>query len=90
MSKKMFKNITLKQKICMYFEEKGFKQSESRTSKYSVYFGNGKFYFIGKNGAVRVNSKNSVTNSLSITSQFKPILVKWSESKNSKEFHQIN
>ena len=85
MAKKMFKNTTLKQKFSIYFKENGFREVDSRTGKYKVFYGNGLFYFIGKSGAVRVNHKNAATGSRSHTESFRKMITEWAVTKDQKE-----
>lgn len=87
MAKKLFKNLTLKQKFVMYFKSRGFKEVESRTGKYQVFLcqsqnqGKGLFYFLGRSGAVRVNSRNAVKGARSHTDGFKDLLNHWSKTQ---------
>jgi len=85
MAKKMFKNTTLKQKFVLYFNEKGFEEVETRSSKYKVFKGPKLFYFIGRGGGVRVNFKNTVTNSRSQTDTFKKLILDWANIRNPEE-----
>ena len=95
--RKLFKNTTLKQKFVLYFKEKGYKEVESRTGKYKVFecpehlllANQRKFLFVGRSGAVRVNYKNSVTNSRSNTDGFKKTLKTWSETKDPKQWVEV-
>ena len=85
MAKKMFKNTTLKQKFVLYFNEKGFEEVETRSSKYKVFKGPKLFYFIGRSGGLRTNSKNTVTGSYSHTDSFKKVINEWSDKRDQTE-----
>lgn len=77
---KSFKNLTLREKFSVYFAEIGFKPVASR-SKYVVYSNGTQYIFLGSNGAVRVNSKNSATGSHSFTDHFKRVMEQWAVNK---------
>lgn len=77
---KLFKNLTIKEKMVMFFLDKGWKPVPSR-SKYDVYTNGTQYFFLGTNGAVRVNSKNSATGSISFTPRFRAYMEVWAKSK---------
>jgi len=79
MGLKMFKNTTKRQKIIMYFNEKGFEIVDSTTTKYVVFKDTyNRYYLVGKSGAVRMNSRNTVAGSRSNTKGYDKIISHWS------------
>lgn len=89
MGRKLFKNTTQSQKTIMFFKEKGAEEVVSRTGKYTVLFSGTRYYFIGKSGAVRVNSRNSAAGSVSWTDKFKPMIKEWASNQNQKEWVSV-
>ena len=90
MSRKLFKNTTLKQKYIIYFNElKEFEEVETRSSKYIVFKGPKLYYFIGRSGAVRINYKNTVNGSRSQTDLFKKLITDWMNVRNPKEWVEV-
>ena len=79
---KLFKNTTLREKLTLFFKEKGFPEVESRTAKYKVFKGEKLFYLVGKSGAIRVNWKNKVSGSRSQTDSFKLRINDWASEQN--------
>lgn len=74
---KSFKNMTLQNKFLVYFNGLGYRPVKSRASKYVVMFNGTQYIFLGKAGAVRVNSRNSATGSQSYTDQWKRVMEQW-------------
>ena len=81
---KSFKNMTQRERFITYFHELGYRPVESRSGKYVVLFNGTHYIFLGKSGAVRVNSKNSVTGSHSFTDRFKVVMENWATQKGYK------
>lgn len=75
--KKSFKNYTLRDKFITYFTTLGYRPVATRSGKYLVYFNGSQYIFLGSNGAVRVNCKNSATGSHSFTDQWKRVMENW-------------
>ena len=87
MSEKELSKLTLQMQQKKWLEEtRNAVQVLSRSSKYivmkTVDQKGDLFWFLGKNGAVRINRKNASTDSMSYTDQLKPQFIKWKNSKN--------
>jgi hypothetical protein len=89
MAKKLFKNLTLSQKTVLYFEEQYFTRVDSKSGKYTVLKSPTRYYFIGKSGAIRVNSVNRASDSFSYTDRFKPLIKAWAEKQDQKKFIEL-
>jgi len=85
MAKKMFKNTTLREKYCIYFEENAHVEVESRTNKYRVFKGPIFYYFVGRSGGVRANDRNAVNGSFSRSDSFKRMITDWAKQRDQKE-----
>lgn len=77
--KKSFKNMTKRDQFITYFHVLGYRPVTSRSGKYLVYFNGNQYIFLGSNGAVRVNSKNSATGSHSFTDQWTRVMENWAK-----------
>ncbi len=88
--KKLFKNLTLQQKISLYLLSLGCIRVQCKTRKYFCFHVNpDRYYFIGSAGAVRVNNHKAVSGSTSITDRMKKTVKKWAEFKNPKEWIEL-
>jgi len=74
---KSFKNMTKREQFILFFHGLGYRPVASRSGKYMVYSNNIQYIFLGKAGAVRVNSKNSATGSQSYTPHFTKVMENW-------------
>lgn len=72
--------MTLRDKFITYFTLSGYKPVQSR-SKYLVYSNGTNYIFLGKNGAVRINNRNSATGSHSFTDQYRKVMENWAVQK---------
>jgi len=64
---KLFKNLTLREKYCLFFDDCGYKQVESR-NRFTCYKHPEKvdYYLVGNNGYVRRNYRPVATGSISV------------------------
>ena len=88
--KKLYKNLTLQQKIAKYMLESNCKRVFSKTRKYMCFEANpSRFYFVGASGAVRVNDRNAAGDSQSITANFKKIIKLWEKKIDPKSWVEL-
>ncbi len=80
MKVRKFKNLTKQQKLCLFFKENNYNKVKSQIAKYTVFTNNSQYIFVGKNGAVRINSRNSVSGSISFTKRYDRILREFEKS----------
>jgi len=78
---KLYKNLTLTERIVNYMLNNGYNEIPSK-NKYRMFSKVGKdnkllYYFVGSNGAVRVNLDKNASSSFSVTERFKERLAKW-------------
>ena len=78
MAKKMFKNLSLRQRTLLWLATKGYTTKVNHNCKYDVRT-DGKYYaFIGSSGAIRMNNKLSATGSVSKTERWRLLIDTWS------------
>ena len=67
---------TLQTKLSNALIAKGYAEVKSTTRKYRTFKGqNGKFYFVGRAGGVKVNTRQALTDSLSFSDKWKETLL---------------
>jgi hypothetical protein len=91
---KAFKNIKLQDRYTMFLKET-FKcvEAESKTSKYKVLVQHdevgSRFWFLGKAGAVRINSSNTVATSMDYANGIQRTFLAWCATKIKEESEKI-
>ena len=73
---------SLRERYMSYFAHRGFAEIKSKSTKFRVLKGvnnqgSDMYIYLGKSGSVRVNSRDRLTDSVSITDIAKTALVKW-------------
>jgi hypothetical protein len=87
--KKLFKNIGVQQKVALYLLEKGAKRVETKSRRYMCFKNQDNFYFLGANGAVRVNNYNAAGGSRSVTGLYKKYIKTWEKFKDPKQWIEL-
>ena len=87
--KKMFKNLNLSSKTILFLIANGLHEEKFKSNKYRMMRSQNLFYFVGKNGSIRMNTKPLITGSQSVTDRIKTRVLKWAEHEDQKEFIDV-
>jgi hypothetical protein len=82
-TKRLFHNMTLTQKLALYFQARGYRPVESRC-KYRVVTSPSDtvhYLFLGKAGAIRHNTKIAANSSRDVSGYFMPHFIKWEDNQ---------